>query len=380
MEGKTETYYEILGIPKGASDREIKEAYRCLARRLHPDVCGEDDAEDRFKALNEAYRVLSDHGERARYDTLGHENYRLFRPGLGDRHAARGPHHGFPGFGDAFDLFSPGRNWGSPRSFRPKAASDILAGVQVTLEEAVLGAEKEVEVPCAFRCPACRGTGSASGRPAGPCARCAGTGREGTMPGRIPPPGSALCRECGGRGRVPGDPCGRCDGWGAIQETRRVPFRIPPGIENGMRIRMEGLGNRSDADIPGGDLYIEVTVLPHERFTRSGHDLVTLLHLSPARAALGAVVEVLTIRGKTVRADVPPGVQHDAAVRVTGEGVKERDRCGDLILRIRIDIPEQITAEEQDLYRRILRVEKRREGPRRGLLGRCISRIRDRGT
>jgi molecular chaperone DnaJ len=373
-----ETYYEILGVPGDASDREIKEAYRLLARRLHPDVCTEAGAEDRFKAVNEAYRVLSDHGERARYDALGHENYRIYREAPREHPPGGGP-PGFRGFGDAFDLFFAEKAWGSSRAFRPRADSDILARVEVTLEEAVLGGERELEVPYAFPCRACGGTGSTTGK-AAPCPRCGGDGREG---GPLSPgtsgPGSPPCRECGGRGRIPGDPCGECQGWGTIQETRQVTVRIPPGIESGMRIRKEGLGDRGEAGIPRGDLYIEVVVLPHDRFTRKGDDLEVPLHISPARATLGTVAEVGTIRGGTVRADIPPGVQHDAVVRVRGEGVKVQDRCGDLLIRVQIDTPGGITAEEQELYRRILRIEERREGMKGGVLSRYISRIRGAG-
>jgi molecular chaperone DnaJ len=373
-----ETYYEILGVPGDASDREIKEAYRFLALKLHPDVCSEAGAEERFKAVNEAYRVLSDHGERGRYDALGHENYLIYRSEPGE-HPSRGASPGFPGFGDAFDLFFAEKAWGPARSFRPKALMDILVGVEVTLEEAVLGSGKEVTFPYAFPCRACGGSGSTTGK-AAPCPRCCGGGREGgaVSPG-LSGPASSPCRECGGRGRVPEVPCGRCDGWGAIRETRQVTVRIPPGIESGMRIRKEGLGYRGDAGIPRGDLYIGVTVLPHDRFTRKGDDLEAPLPLSPARAALGTVAEVVTIHGNTVRVDVPAGVQHDAAVRVRGEGVRLRDRSGDLVLRVRIETPQGITAAEQDLYRRILRIEERRDGTKTGVLSQYISRIRGAG-
>jgi molecular chaperone DnaJ len=372
-----ETYYEILGVPRDASEREIKEAYRHLAKKLHPDVCSEEEAGDRFRQVNEAYRVLSDQGERGRYDALGHENYYLYRAGHRGP-SAPGTSPPFPGFGDAFDRFFTEKSWGSPRAFRPKAGSDILVRVPVTLEEAVLGARKEVGVPHAFQCPACGGSGSTLGKTR-PCPRCGGSGREGTVaPGNFPGQGAAPCRECGGRGRSAEAPCRQCDGWGAIQEMRRITVRIPAGIESGMRIRREGLGDRKAEGIPQGDLYIEVAVLPHDRFTRTGDDLEVPFILSPARAALGSAAEVVTIRGKPVRVDIPPGVQQGAGVRVPGEGVKTRDRCGDLVLRIRIEIPEGITAEEQDLYRRILRIEQRREGLKTGVLDRYVSRIKGR--
>lgn len=374
-----ESYYELLGVPGDASDHEIKEAYLLLARKLHPDICREAGAEERFKQVGEAYRVLSDHGERARYDALGHGNYLLYRAGPRDFPSSRVPPD-FHGFGDAFDLFFAEKAWGSPRAFRPRGTSDILVRAEVTLGEAVLGGEKEIEVPHAIRCTACAGTGSTTGK-AGPCPRCGGSGREGIAePGRPSPPGSPPCRKCGGRGRIPEDPCGRCDGRGSLQETRLVKIRMPPGIGSGMRIRKEGLGDRVEDGIPKGDLYIEVTVLPHERFTRMGDDLEMPLHISPARAALGCTAEVMTLHGHSVPVEVPPGVQNDAALRVAGEGVKTGEGCGDLILRIRIDTPEGITAEEQDLYRRILRIEARRDGAKSGFIERYLSKIRGRGS
>jgi len=373
-----ETYYEILGVPKDAPDREIKRAYHALARRFHPDISGETGAEDRFKRINEAYRVLSNREERSRYDALGHDGYRRSPPGCRDSPAPPGPVD-FRGFGDAFDLFFSER-WGPAGRFRPKPLSDILVRLEVTLEEAVLGGERAIEVPYAARCRSCGGTGSMTGV-FRPCPRCGGSGAEGAgaSPGFVDP-GSAPCRECGGRRRVPEAPCGQCGGWGATQAVRRVTVRIPPGIDSGMRIRKEGLGKEGDAEIPSGDLYVEVAVRPHERFARKGDDLETPVHISPARAALGSSTELPTIDGRTVRVEIPAGIQHEAAVRVRGEGVKTRERCGDLVARIRIDNPSQVTGEEQALYRQILRIEERREEAKKGgLLSRALSRMRDTG-
>jgi molecular chaperone DnaJ len=158
-----------------------------------------------------------------------------------------------------------------------------------------------------------------------------------------------------------------------------VTVHIPPGIDSGMRIRKEGLGKEMDHEIPRGDLYIEVAILPHSRFTRKGDDLEIPLHVSPARAALGSVTEVETIGGKVLRVEIPPGMQHEASVRIKGEGVKTRERTGDLILRIRILGPEKISAEERDLYRQLLRIEERGELGKGGILSRYLSRIRDSG-
>jgi molecular chaperone DnaJ len=374
--GKGGSYYEILGVPRDATDRVIKYAYRLLARKLHPDVCNESGAEERFKEINEAYRVLSNHEKRRRYDTMGHEEYRRSQAGSRDVCGSHAPSE-FQGFGDIFDLFFSERSWGSGSDFRQRSVSDILVRVQITLEEAILGTEKVIEVPYASRCPSCKGTGSTTGK-VHSCPRCGGSGKENTGVLRDPPGPDSPCGECGGKGRVPEVPCALCGGWGATQATRRVAVRIPPGIDSGMRIRREGLGESVDQEIPTGDLYVEVTILPHPRFTRVRDDLEVAIHLSPARAALGSTAEVDAIKGRSIRVDIPPGVQHDTAIRVKGEGVKVRDRSGDLVVRVKIDIPEKITARERDLYRSLLEIEGRGEGRRRmSLISRYLTKRRD---
>jgi len=373
------TYYEILGVSKAASDREIKQAYRILARQFHPDICREPGAEDRFKAINEAYRVLSSHEERGRYDVMGHERYRRSQAGSRDFSDSHAPPE-FRGFSDVFDLFFSEKAWGSGPDFRPRSASDILVRIQITLEEALRGCEKVIEVPCASRCASCDGTGSTN-RKVRSCPRCGGSGTEGgTGQGVHPDPGSPPCRDCGGKGRVPEEPCSLCGGWGATQVVRGVTVRIPPGIDSGMRIRKEGLGESREKEIPSGDLYVEVTILPHPRFTRKGDDLEIAIHISPARAALGSVSEVETIDGRVIPVEIPHGIQHDAAVRVGGEGVKIRDRAGDLVARVKIDTPGKTTAEERDLYRKLLQIEERKEAmKKKGLLSRYFVKMRDAG-
>jgi molecular chaperone DnaJ len=376
MGGTPETYYEILGIPGDAPDREIRRAYRSLARSLHPDICREAGAEDRFKRINEAYRVLSNPVERRRYDLMGHKRYLLFPGGSGNPPAACGTPD-TRGSGDVFNLFFSEKAWGSERIFRPRSCTDILVRTAVTFGEAIHGCEKMIEVPHAFRCTSCGGTGSGT-RKVSTCPGCAGTGSGGRGAGgdRIdldPVP----CRECGGRGRIPEEPCTLCDGWGVIRATRKVPVRIPPGIDSGMRIRKEGLGEGGDTGIPKGDLYVEVMVLPHERFVRKGEDLEVTLPISPARAVLGTTADVETFDGRVLRVEIPPGVQHDMTVRVAREGVRLQDRCGDLVVRIRVTTPEKTTAGERDLYRRLIRIEEERErGRNRGLIPRYLSKIR----
>jgi molecular chaperone DnaJ len=374
-----ETYYEILGVSKAASDREIKQAYRILARKIHPDICREPGAEDRFKAINEAYRVLSSHEERGRYDAMGHDRYRRFLAGSRDFPGSHAPSE-FRGFSDIFDLFFSEKDWGSGNDFRPRSASDILIRIPITLEEALLGCEKVIEVPYASRCTTCEGTGSTNRKVRG-CPRCGGRGEEsGAGSGGPFDPGSPPCRDCGGKGRIPEAPCSLCGGWGVTQVVRGVMVYIPPGIDTGMRIRKKGLGESRDQEIPDGDLYVEVTILPHPRFTRKGDDLEIGIHISPARATLGSISDVETIDGRVIRVEIPPGIQHDAAVRVVGEGVKMRDRSGDLVVRVKIDTPEKTTAEERHLYQRLLRIEEGREATKKkGLISRYFEKMKDGG-
>jgi molecular chaperone DnaJ len=376
MEGMPETYYEILGIARDASDREIKHAYRTLARILHPDICREAGAEDRFKRINEAYRVLSNPVERSRYDSMGHDKYLLFPGGYRDSprfHATTDTGD----FGDVFDLFFLEKAWGSSRVFRPRSLSDILVRTEVTLGEAIRGCEKVIEVPRTIRCASCGGTGSRTQK-VHTCQGCGGTGSRGSgMGGNRIDLDLVPCRDCGGRGWIPEEPCTLCEGWGVIRATRMLPIRIPPGIDSGMRIRKEGLGEGGDTGIPKGDLYVEVQVLPHERLVRKGDDLEIPLPISPARAVLGTTADVEILDGKVLRVEIPPGVQHDGTIRVAGEGVRMRDRCGDLVVRIRITTPEETTAEERDLYRRLVRIEAERElRGKKGPITGYLSKIR----
>ncbi|HMA04974.1 MAG TPA: J domain-containing protein [Methanomicrobiales archaeon] len=378
LEGVPGTYYEILGVARGASDREIKQAYRALAMRFHPDICHEEEAGDRFRRIHEAYRVLSDPGERNRYDSLGHEDYTRYAggspPPWGSRHTG-----GFQGFGDAFDSFFRGKSWGPSAEFRPRSPSDILVKVPVTLAEAIRGCEREIEVPYTTRCVSCAGTGSAGGD-VRQCPGCGGTGRQGWKEaGGFPDPTSPPCGVCGGKGRVPESPCGECGGWGATQATRRVKVRVPAGIDTGMRILIPGLGEEGDHEVPGGDLYVEATVLPHDMFTRRGNDLETMVHVSPAGAVMGSPVELETLDGRMIRVEIPSGTQHDGTVRIQGEGMRISGRAGDLVVRVRIRLPEKATARERRLYGRLLRIEKEQADAKTGLVVRYLSKVRNRG-
>ena len=352
-----DSYYDTLGVSRDAGDKEIRKAYRDLARKYHPDVCKEEGAEERFKKINEAYSVLSDAEKRAQYDRMGHDAY---------SNASRGSYSGgggfsggfsadFSGFGDIFETFFGGG--GRARS-GPRPGADLLMKMRVTLEEAAFGTEKEVSLEHIEPCPACDGSGSET-RKFTTCATCGGSGQMRQMSQSIF--GNfvrmSTCTACGGRGRVPESRCKTCGGSGHRRARQTVKVRIPPGVDTGMRLRMEGYGDAGEYGAPAGDLYIEISVAPHRSFTRRGDDLETTVEISPVQAVLGSEVEVQTIDGRTVVLNIPAGVQHDAGLKIPGEGVRWQTRPGDMLVRVRIVVPGRLTEEERELYMRLLEME-----------------------
>jgi molecular chaperone DnaJ len=352
-------YYEILGIPRNSDEKEVKKAYRTLARKFHPDVCKEPGAEERFKQINEAYSVLSDPQKRAQYDHLGHENY---------THASKGSYSGsgggfggfsadFSGFGDIFDFFGGGFGGGS-RQAGPRTGADMLMRLAITLEDAVFGADREIEVAHSEPCPECDGTGSETKKRI-TCPRCGGSGQlrqmSQTLFGQFVR--MSTCPECRGLGRVPEKRCRQCRGAGTTQVRRKVSVHIPAGIDTGMRLRMESYGEAGDYGAPNGDLFIEVAVKPHDRFIRHGDNLEIVQEISPAQAVSGSVVPIETIDGKHVDLTIPAGIQHDTALKIAGEGVRKRGRPGDLLVRVKIRIPRQPSPEIRELYEKILELE-----------------------
>ena len=365
-------YYDILGIPRTADEKEVKKAYRNLARKFHPDVCKEPGAEEKFKEINEAYSVLSDSQKRQQYDQLGHDTFTNASKG---QYSGSGGFHGggfsadFSGFGDIFDFFG-GSYGGAGRGPRgPQAGNDILMRMEITLEEAVAGADKEIQVMHSEPCTACNGTGSETKKQK-TCPRCNGTGQlqqlSQTIFGQFVR--MSTCNECLGRGKVPEKKCPECRGSGSTRVKRTLSIHIPAGIDSGMRLRMEGYGEAGDSGAPSGDLFIEVHVRPHRQFVRSGDNLETNLEITPAQAVLGSVEEVETIDHRQVELSIPAGVQHNTALKIPGEGVKRRGKPGDLLIRLKIVVPKQVSQEQQDLYRQILDLEgKRHQNAKKGI-------------
>jgi len=352
-------YYDVLNVPKTATEQEIKKAYRTLTKKYHPDICKEEGAEEKFKEINEAYSVLSDSQKRAQYDRMGHETFTNASKGQysGGGFNGAGFNADFGGFGDIFDaFFGGGGQRRGPRG--PQAGADLLMRLTISLKDAALGTSRDVDVMHTEPCPDCDGTGSTT-KKTRTCPRCGGTGQEKRE--SKTPFGSFVsmvtCSQCGGRGKIPEDRCKTCGGTGHSRVKRTISVAIPAGVDSGMRLRMEGYGEAGDPGAPNGDLYIEIEVLPDPNFRRIGDDLETTVAISAAGAAVGTKVDIQTIDGRDVELKIPAGVQHGTALKIAGEGVKRRGRPGDMLVRVKIEIPKNLNEEEKQLYSRLLEIE-----------------------
>jgi molecular chaperone DnaJ len=348
-------YYEILGIPRNADDKEVKKAYRNLARKYHPDVCKEPGAEEKFKKINEAYSVLSDAQKKGQYDTMGHDTYTNASKGsyTGGGHGGGGFSADFSGFGDIFDFFGGGQ-----RRSGPQSGADLLMRIQIRLEDAVSGMNREIEVMHTEPCTTCGGSGSETKR-LNTCPRCGGTGqmRQTAQSAfgqfvRMTP-----CTQCGGKGKIPEKVCKDCRGSGHSRVKRKVSVHVPAGIDNGMRLRMEGYGEAGDYGAANGDLFIEVYIQSHDRFVRTGDNLETTIEISPAQAALGTSMEIETIDKRHIDLKVPAGIQYNTALKIGGEGVKRRGHPGDLLIRVKIVTPKSLSSEQKELYQKLADIE-----------------------
>jgi len=349
-------YYDILGIPRNADDKEIKKAYRNLARKYHPDVCKEPGAEEKFKEINEAYSVLSDEQKKAQYDNMGHETYTNASKGSytgGGGFGGGGFYTDFSGFGDIFDFFGGGQ-----RRAGPQSGADLLMRIQIKLEDAVSGVDRDIEVMHSEPCLACDGSGSETKRQ-NTCPRCGGSGqmRQAAHSSFGQFVRMMTCNQCGGKGKIPEKTCKECKGTGHSRVKRKVSVHIPAGIDNGMRLRMEGYGEAGDFGATNGDLFIEVYVQPHERFTRIGDNLETTIEISPVQAVLGTSIDIETIDKRQIDLRVPPGIQFNTALKISGEGVKRRGKPGDLLVRVKIVTPKSISGEQKELYQKLAELE-----------------------
>ena len=330
-------YYEVLGVARGASDEELKKAFRRLAMKNHPDRCPDDPhAQDRFKEAKEAYEILGDPQRRAMYDQYGHA---AFENGAGRRGGAP---FGDVGdiFGDIFsDIFGGGR--------RAARGSDLRYVLELDLEEAVAGIDKKIQVPTLVNCHHCNGTGSADGK-LSTCATCRGHGRVRMQNGIFSI--QQACPHCGGAGRTVATPCKHCHGEGRLEEERGLEVKVPPGVDNGDRIRLTGQGEAGPSGATPGDLYVEIHVRPHPIFQRQGDDLRCEVPVRFAQAALGATIEVPILDG-TTSITIPPETQTGQEFHLRGQGVKSvRSRhTGDLFCTVVVETPVRLDKHQREL-------------------------------
>lgn len=343
-------YYEILGVPKTATEAEIKSAFRKQAKTCHPDLHpGDKAAEARFKELNEAAEVLGDPEKRAKYDQFGHA---AFDPSMGGQNPFEGGFGGF-GFSDIFDqMFGGGFGGGTRTQNGPVAGNDLRYSMTLTFEEAAFGVRREILIPREESCSTCGGTGAKPGTQPMRCTTCGGTGQVRTQQNTILGSFTATrpCSACRGTGKIIKEPCQDCKGTGRVRRNTRIVVNVPAGIDNGQTISMRGEGEAGLRGGPRGDLYISVTVRPHKLFQRRGYDLYLEMPIPFTTAALGGEITVPTLR-ESVRYTVPAGTQSGATFRLREQGVPRlhNQGRGDLLVKVYIDVPKKLTEEQRHL-------------------------------
>lgn len=365
-------YYDVLGISKGASQDEIKRAYRKLAGEHHPDRGGDSE---RFKEINEAYQVLSDQTKRSQYDQYGQTFEQAQRQGYGGFGGAGGPFGGFDfsqgfsgGFGnsgsfefDFGDIFSDIFGGTQERAERRQHGVDLEMPLNIAFEEAVFGAEKEIVLEKKNSCEVCGGSGAEKGSKIITCPKCHGSGSIkttrrtilGTMASNV------TCDRCEGTGKIPETPCHECKGSGIKRGQKTIRIKIPAGIDNGQRIRVSGEGEAGYRGSANGDLYILVSVAPSKEFARKGFDLHKEISISFTQAALGANIEINTLYG-AVKMKIPAGTQSGKIFRIADKGIQHLNRSGkgDLFVTVIVRIPEKLSKKQKELLKELQETEK----------------------
>ena len=342
-------YYAALGLEKGASEADIKKAFRKLAIKYHPDKNqGDKEAESKFKEINEAYQVLSDPDKKAKYDMYGTVDF----DGSG---FGAGGFGGFDfsdigGFGDIFESFFGGGGGGRRRN-GPQRGSDLEYTINLTFEEAVFGVEKEISIDRSENCETCKGSGAKAGTSKKTCPTCNGQGQVRVQ--RQTPLGSfvstSTCNTCGGSGTVIEEPCTSCHGRGHVRKTRKIKVNIPAGVDTGNVMPLRGQGNHGTNDGPPGDLYIRINVAPSKKFVRKGNDIYIDTHISMGKAALGTEITVATVDGD-VKYTIPAGTQSGTLFRLKGKGVPRVNSSGrgDQYVKVIVDIPKNLNDKQKD--------------------------------
>ncbi len=350
-------YYEVLGVTKSSSSEEIKKSYRQLAKKYHPDVCKEANAEEKFKEVQEAYDVLSDESKKRNYDQYGHN---------GPQNFGGGGFEGFGGgFGDIFESFFGGGfggNRGSQGGSRARKGSDIEKSMTLEFEDVVKGCKKTIRHQFVDECTACGGTGAHSKNDIHICDRCHGSGsvyvEQRTIFGMAQT--QTVCPKCGGKGQEITKKCTSCNGTGKVSKEKEIEIKVPAGVETGQSLRLEGYGNVGSNGGPNGDLFITFKVKPHKQFIRVGDDIQLSIPLSFTQAALGDSIDVPTPYGE-VKLRIPAGTQSGTKFKLREKGMANvrSGRKGDQIIIVNLTTPTNLTKEETELFEKLGNVSKK---------------------
>ncbi|MDJ0613857.1 MAG: molecular chaperone DnaJ [Rhizobiaceae bacterium] len=355
-------YYDLLGVDRGVDEKSLKSAFRKSAMKYHPDRNPDNpEAEAKFKEINEAYEVLKDPQKRAAYDQYGHA---AFEQGGG---FGSGGFSGAGGFSDIFeDIFGEmmgGGRRGGGRSGGRERGADLRYNMEVTLEEAFKGKAAEISVPTAVSCEKCSGSGAKPGSSPSTCGTCGGNGRVRASQGFFSI--ERTCPQCQGRGEVIADPCGDCAGQGRVTKERSLSVDIPAGIEDGVRIRLGGEGEAGARGGPAGDLYIFLSIRPHEFFQRDGSDLFCKIPISMTTAALGGQFEVVGLDGAKSRVKVPEGTQTGKQFRLRGKGmpIMRSTDLGDMYIQVVTETPQKLTKRQRELLEEFEQLSSEENSP-----------------